>query len=190
MSPVARRVVATAAVLVIVAIVGWTYVQHLVPAVHEDHDHALENIAGGGFLRVEKAEGGRRNLVGKPKGALILHWFDPASPATAQELPMLVQYAAAVQDDPEIEIVLVAPGVSRRELVEWARARGVPTDRLHADPDGRTTSLIGVRKLPDTLVYGPDGRLVQQTRGPVDWSNPQLRAAVDEIKHGGGEHEH
>jgi hypothetical protein len=31
---------------------------------------------------------------------------------------------------------------------------------------------------------------VQQTRGPVDWSNPQLRAAVDEIKHGGGEHEH
>ena len=44
-------------------VVGWTCYRSLVPAIHPDHDHGLENIAGGGFLWVEATDGKRRNLV-------------------------------------------------------------------------------------------------------------------------------
>ena len=47
-----RRLVSISIVLAVLALGGWTYYQRLVPAVHEDHDHALESIDGGGFLRV------------------------------------------------------------------------------------------------------------------------------------------
>uniref|UniRef100_A0A832MN94 TlpA family protein disulfide reductase n=1 Tax=Eiseniibacteriota bacterium TaxID=2212470 RepID=A0A832MN94_UNCEI len=191
MAQPSRRVVFMLVFVAAAAVLGWTYYQSLVPAIHPDHDHGLENIAGGGFLRVDRVEGGRRNLVGKPKGVLILHWFDLKSPTTASELPLLVEYAESVKNDPGIEILLIATGATREELGAWARGHGVPTRNLHADPEGKTTSLIGVRRLPDTLIYGPDGSLAQQTRGPVNWADPRLRAAVDQIRHGaGGDHQH
>lgn len=185
-----RRTVTLVLLAVLVAVVGWTYVQHLVPAIHPDHDHGLENLAGGGFLRVERAEGGTRNLVGRPGRVLILHWFEPGAPTSSNELPALVDYAARVARDPDIEVALIALGRPRAEVLAWAREVGVPVARLHVDRDAKTAGLIGVRRTPETLVYDPEGRLAHQARGPMNWRDPRVHAAIEEFKHGVGEHEH
>jgi hypothetical protein len=161
-----------------------------VPAIHPDHDHGLEDIAGGGFLRVERVEGGTRNLVGRPGRVLILHWFELGTPASVGELPALVDYAQQVAGDRDIEVVMVAVGRKRQEVLQWARAHGVPTAGLYVDRESKTAGLIGVRRIPETLVYDPEGRLAHQARGPMDWSDPQVRAAIEGFKHGTGEHQH
>ena len=46
-----RRIVVGAVIMIVVAVLGWTYYQSLVPAIHPDHDHGLENLAGGGPAR-------------------------------------------------------------------------------------------------------------------------------------------
>ena len=185
-----RKVISLAAIVVLVAVGGWTYFSHLVPAVHQDHDHGLENIAGGGFLRVERVEGGTRNLVGRPGRVLVLHWFELGSPAAAGELPSLVDYSMQVANDPGIEIALIAMGKKRAEVLAWARAHGVPTANLYVDPETKTAALIGVRRNPETLIYDPEGHLAHQARGPMNWSDPQVHAAVEGYKHGTGEHQH
>lgn len=185
-----RRVVSVLLVIALVAVGGWAYVQSLVPAIHPDHDHGLENLAGGGFLRVEKAEGGRRNLVGRPGRVLILHWFEPGSPASKGELPLLVDYLHGTASDPELEIVLIATGKSQQEVREWAANYGVPVANLHIDKDTRTGSLMGVRRIPETLIYDPEGRLAHQARGPMNWADPETRDAIAHFKHGAGEHTH
>lgn len=190
MAPPSRKVVSIAAIVLLVAVGGWTYFHSLVPAIHQDHDHGLENIAGGGFLRVERVEGGTRNLVGRPGRALILHWFELGSPAAASELPSLVDYARHVAGDRDIEVVLIAMGKKRDEVLAWARAHGMPTANLYVDPESKTAGLIGVRRSPETLIYDPEGRLAHQARGPMNWSDPQVHATVESIKHGAGEHEH
>ncbi len=185
------RPVLLGAVLVAgIALLGWTYQQSLVPAIHPDHDHGLENIAGGGYLRVESVEGGRRNLVGRPGRVLILHWFRLGEPATASELPHLVDYANSVAKDDGIEVVTIAVGTPAGKVREWAQAHGVPTARLYADPEGKTAQLIGVRGTPESLIYDPDGQLAHQARGPLDWSDPGVRSAIEHFKHGAGEHTH
>jgi len=185
-----RRLIALAAVLAVIAVGGWTYYQRLVPAVHEDHDHALQNIAGGGFLRVERAEGGNRNLVGRPGRVLILHWFELGNPASMNELPALVDYMNSIAADRDIEVVMTAVGRKRKDVFEWARAHGVPTARLHVDPDRETSRLIGVRQIPETLIYDPEGRLAHQALGPMNWADPEVRAGIEHYKHGAGEHTH
>jgi hypothetical protein len=185
-----RKVLTIAALAVLVTVGGWAYFNSLVPAVHEDHDHGLENIAGGGFLRVERVEGGTRNLVGRPGRVLILHWFELGSPGAVNELPALVDFARQVADDRDIEVVLVAMGKKRGDVLAWARAHGVPTANLYVDPASKTAGLIGVRRSPETLIYDPDGHLAHQARGPMDWSDPQVHATVEGIKHGAGEHQH
>lgn len=186
-----RRRLVTGAILSIgIAFLGWIYVQSLVPAVHEDHDHGLENIAGGGFLRVDAVEGGRRNLVGRPGHVLVLHWFRLGTPEAAAELPLLVDYARSVADNPAIEVAMIAVGTPRKQVLEWARAHSVPTARLYADPDGKTARLIGVHRTPETLLYDPDGQLFHQARGPMDWTHADTRAAIAAAAHGTVPHEH
>lgn len=185
-----QRVVLTVVVLGLVAVVGVTYWQSLVPAVHTDHDHGLENIDGGGFLRVEKVEGGRRNLVGRPDRVLILHWFEPGASPSAAELPHLIDYARSVADDPDVEVVLTAVGFSSASTLEWAQQHGVPTGMLYADPKGETANLMGVRRLPETFIYDPEGHLAHQARGPMNWADPALAAAIQDFKSGGDGHQH
>lgn len=186
-----RRIVVGLVLVAGIAVIGWTYMQSLVPAIHPDHDHGLENIAGGGFLRVDALEGGRRNLVGKPDRVLVLHWFAPGTAASSSELPLLIDYKQSVAGDPDIEIVLIAVNRGADEVREWAGNHGVPTDNLYADPTGKTAQLIGVRRMPETLIYDPDGHLVHQARGPMAWNDPRLHAGIAQFKEGGdGEHSH
>lgn len=172
-------------------IIGWVYYQSLVPAIHPDHDHGLENIAGGGFLRVDAVEGGRRNLVGRPGKVLILHWFELDSRAGVSDLPLLVDYARTVASDPMVEVVLVATGVRRERALAWARDHGVPTRNLYVDPGRTTVKLIGVRRIPETLIYDAEGHLVHQARGSMNWGDPGVRAMIEGLKEGGGgSHQH
>lgn len=185
-----KRILRVAAGLALVAIVGWTYHRSLVPAIHPDHDHGLENLAGGGFLVVEPLEGGRRNLVGRPGRVLVLHWFELGSPSAPAELPGLVEYASSVAGDPGIEVVMVATNRARAAVKSWAEDHGVPARLLHVDPEGKTAMLIGVRRIPETLIYDAEGHLVHQARGPLDWTALQTRAAIAGFKDGGAEHQH
>jgi hypothetical protein len=181
-----RRLVTLGLLIAGGALIGWTYMQSLVPAIHPDHDHGLENIAGGGQLRVEALGGGRRNLVGRPDRVLILHWFEISEPTSRAELPALIDYARSVEDE-HIEVVLVAMGMGRDQVLHWAQTNDVPTQNLYADPQGKTAGLIGVRRTPETLIYDPEGQLVHQARGPMEWNDPGVRAGIEAFAHGGGE---
>lgn len=185
-----RKILSVTAIVLLVTLGGWAYIHSLVPAVHPDHDHGLENLAGGGFLRVQRLEGGTRNLVGRPGRVLILHWFEIGSATSGSEVPALVDFSRQMASDKDIEIVLVAMGKTREQVLAWARNYSVPTENLYADPDSKTAALIGVRRTPETFFYDPEGQLAHQARGPVKWADPELREAIEEFKHGVGEHQH
>lgn len=190
MERLSRKHLTIAAIVLLAAVGGWTYYSSLVPAIHQDHDHGLENIAGGGFLRVERLEGGTRNLVGRPGRVLVLHWFEMGSMASMNELPSLVDFAQRSANDRDLEIVMIAMGSKRDEVLAWARSHGVPTRSLYADPESKTAALIGIRRSPETLIYDPEGHLAHQARGTMDWSDPQVQAAIRGFKHGAGDHQH
>ena len=116
-----RRILFGGILAALIAVIGWTYQRSLVPAIHPDHDHGLENLAGGGFLWVDKPEGGKRNLVGRPRGVLVMHWFEMGSPESAAELPALVDYARSVENNREIEVIMIAAGSKREAVLAWAR---------------------------------------------------------------------
>lgn len=174
-----------AAIFVIAAAaIGYEMYFSLTPATHADHDHGLANLDAGGFLRVERPDGGKRNLVGRPGRVLVLHWFAPGSPAARDELPRLLEFVAAVRADQEVEVAAIATES------DWAAARafasevGLPEAMLYLDPQGRTADLFGVRRIPETLIYDPDGRLAWQARGPAPWTSARLRSDIQGYKRG------
>lgn len=155
----------------------------LTPPRHADHDHAMATIDAGGFLWLEVYGGGRRNLVGKPGKVLVLHWFDPNSANRSEQL-QAARFAATVAADPMVEVLFVAQADSWQGLAEWAESVDVPTDRVFLDKGGRTGELMGVRRIPETLIYDPAGVLAHQARGAMDWSGGALTARIERAKAG------
>ena len=153
------------------------------PARHADHDHAMATIDAGGFLWLDVFDGGRRNLVGQPGKVLVLHWFDPNSESRVEQ-SQAARFAAGVADDPLVEVLFVAQADSWDGLAEWASAVGVPSDHLFLDEGGRTGDLMGVRRIPETLIYDPAGVLAHQARGPMDWGSSALAARIERAKAG------
>ena len=170
--------------IAVAALIGFELYRSLTPATHTDHDHALENLDAGGFLRLQRADGSWRNMVGAPGKVLVLHWVSIVPGTSMQELASLAEYARAVQSDKDIEIAIIADEPSWDALRQFAKEQGLPPELLHLDPDMRTGKLFGVRRTPETLVYDPDGRLALQARRSLDWGSPGQRNAIEESKKG------
>ncbi len=57
-------------------------------------------------------------------------------------------------------------------------------DILYLDEKGKSADLFGVRRLPETLIYDPEGIMAHQARGPMSWSETRLKAQIEQIKGG------
>ena len=75
--------------IAVAALIGFELYRSLTPATHTDHDHALENLDAGGFLRLQRADGSWRNMVGAPGKVLVLHWVSIVPGTSMQELASL-----------------------------------------------------------------------------------------------------
>lgn len=184
MKPALRnRLIIGAAAVAAAVFLGYQMYYSQTPPRHADHDHAMAKIDAGGFLWVESLDGKRRNLVGKPGKVMLLHWFDPAA-ASHTEQREAARFAASVADDPTVEVLFIAEAPSSEGIETWAQSTGVPLAGLYLDRKGKTADLFGVRRLPETLIYDPNGILAHQARGPMSWSPARLRAQIEQYRGG------
>jgi hypothetical protein len=178
-----NRLILGAAVAAGAAVIVYNMFFSLTPPRHADHDHAIARLNAGGFLWIEAADGERRNLVGVPGKVLVLHWFDPLRPDLGEQQEA-ADFAARMMDDPEVEMLLIAQAPSWNVVREAARAAALSDDLLYLDENAKTGDLCGVRRLPETLVFDPDGLLAYQARGPVSWAGSKIRAEIERAKQG------
>jgi len=177
-----NRLIIGAALLLVIGFVGRQMFFSLAPPRHADHDHAMASLDAGGFLTIEAAGGQRRNLVGRPGKVLILHFFDPR--AVAAEEAQAAQFSNSLADDDAVEVVFVARSHEWPSATEAAQTAGIPTQQLYIDKDGRTSTMLGVRRWPETLIYDHVGLLVHQAKGPMDWTSPALRSQISRAQGG------
>ncbi len=86
---------------------------------------------------------------------------------------------AQLQDRP---FVILAVNVG-----EGARATSAFGEKMRlnfpllVDRDTKTTRSWGARILPASFVLGPDGRIRYSHFGALDWSDPQVKAAIERL---------
>jgi hypothetical protein len=149
----------------------------LTPPTHADHDHAMASLDAGGFLWIRSIDGDRRNLVGQPGHVLVLHWFDPDAPDSAEQ-SAAAEIAAGYADDTGVDFAFIARASSAEGLDSWAQETGVDPSQLYFDRDGKTADLCGVRRWPETLIYDPKGTLAFQAKGAMDWNAASVEAQI------------
>ena len=152
---------------------AWAYYLSLVPATHPDHDHGILNLDAGGHLLVQLRDGKTRNLVGRPGKVLVVPFFSTKAPGAAAELEGAFRAQEGLKGDTGVEFVYIAEDATFAALDAWlAENKLVPPvpASLALDPTGDTTRKLNSKRPLETMIFGGDGKLASQARGPFDWT--------------------
>jgi hypothetical protein len=157
---------------------AWAYWLSLVPATHPDHDHGILNLDAGGRLIAVARDGSKRNLVGRPGHALVVHFFSSKEADAAEELASLFAVQNAMKDDRGVEFVLLAKDPDFTMLDAWLKAKSLTPPvpgSLYLDPAGDTTQKLNSKRPLETMIFNPEGKLASQARGRMDWATAEAR---------------
>lgn len=135
------------------------------------------------LARGHRSEGFASPLIGKPAPVLALAPLAAGGEAAVDPAgrPYLVNFFASWCAPCELEhprlmelAALGVPvvGVAYKDRPEASAAflsrLGDPYARVLLDPDGRGAAEFGVRKVPESFLVGPDGRVLAHASGPID----------------------
>ena len=172
MTPSRRRVLLLGALVLPAAGFAYAYWLSLVPATHPDHDHGILNLDAGGRLNVITREGKKRNLVGRPGKALVVHFFSSSTPGAAEELSGIFRLEDELKADPGVEFVLIAHDPDFATLDAWLKQKGLVAPApatLVLDPSGDTTQKLNCKRPLETMFFNSAGKLSSQARGALEW---------------------
>ena len=130
-------------------------------------------------LELEDANGKPHRLAQYAgKVVLVNFWATWCTPCR-DEMPSMEALRAQLQDRP---FVILAVNVG-----EGARATSAFGDKMRlnfpllVDRDTKTTRSWGTRIRPASFVVGPDGRIRYSHFGALDWSDPQVKGAIERL---------
>ena len=112
------------------------------------------------------------------KAVLVNFWATWCVPCR-DEMPSMEQLRVAMQGKP-FAILAVNVGEGARVSRDFAdkMSLGFP---LLLDRDTKTTKTWGARILPASYVVGPDGAIRYSYLGALDWSQPEVRGAIERL---------
>lgn len=114
------------------------------------------------------------SLKGKP--VLLNLWATWCAPCV-KEMPLLDRLAA---DEPDLVVLTASQDMGGGEKVaKFFAERKFTHLKPWIDKEGELGFAFG-GGLPTSVLYDAQGREVWRVYGDLDWSTPQMRAAVDE----------
>jgi peroxiredoxin len=112
------------------------------------------------------------------KAVLVNFWATWCVPCR-EEMPSMEQLRVAMQGKPFV-VLAVNVGEGGRVARDFADKMSLGFALL-LDRDTKTTKSWGARILPASYVVGPDGRIRYSYLGAIDWTQPEVRAAIERL---------
>jgi len=98
-----------------------------------------------------------------------------------QEMPAIESLYEEFSNDKNFAIVAVSQDTTGRKAVApYVKKAGIKFTIL-LDPANEVGEAYDVSGIPETFIIGRDGRIVAHHLGPYDWSNSELREALQEL---------
>jgi peroxiredoxin len=92
----------------------------------------------------------------------------------------MVQLNRAMQGKPFQMLAISIDEGGKAAVTEFFKKSGVELPAL-LDTDGATSKLYGTTGVPETFVVDTKGVIVKKIVGGMDWSAPQVQAALEDL---------
>jgi peroxiredoxin len=109
---------------------------------------------------------------------LVNFWATWCAPCL-EEMPSIERLRRSL-DARRFAVVAINVGEGPRAVAAFAEKMGLGFDFL-LDREMKTSKSWGARVLPASFIVGPDGAIKYTYTGAIDWSRPDVRAAIADL---------
>ncbi len=112
---------------------------------------------------------------------VILHFWASWCPPCLGEIPQWVELGTYFKGKP-VKLVAISQDESWKDANQVLLPRVLSSHLISLlDAPGKVSSLYGTFQFPETYLIGPDQKIVMKWVGPQDWSNQEIREAVNRV---------
>jgi thiol-disulfide isomerase/thioredoxin len=127
------------------------------------------------------AAGQARTLADyKGQGVVLNFWATWCAPCV-KEMPALDGLARAVAGDRIVVLPLSSDHAGAAAVEAFYKDNAITSLPVLLDPEGAAARAVGARGLPTTVILDGDGRERQRVEGAVEWSRPDVVAALRSV---------
>ncbi|TGU75223.1 TlpA family protein disulfide reductase [Geomonas terrae] len=118
------------------------------------------------------------------KGTVVLvNFWATWCPPCREEIPSMVKLNQAMQGK-NFQMLAISIDEGGKGAVEDFFKQGGVTLPALLDTDGKVARLYGTTGVPETFVVDTKGMIVKKVVGGMDWSNPQVIQALEQLMSG------
>ena len=142
----------------------------------------LKPWAGGATPALELAAlDGKTQRLEDYRGRVVLvnFWATWCAPCL-EEMPSIEKLRRSL-DAQRFAVIAVNVGEGPRAAENFAEKMGLGGFNVLLDRDTKTSRAWGARVLPATFIVDPDGKVRYSYYGAIDWSRPDVRAAIRKL---------
>jgi cytochrome c biogenesis protein CcmG/thiol:disulfide interchange protein DsbE len=175
---VTTRSVLTVTFAVILAAVGTVWIKSLVPP--ESPTGSLQFLSAAGELPVVDKSGRKTDLT-KEKGKLfIIHFWATWCPPCVEEIPDLSRFWDKYKTRDDVHLYAISVDKDWK-TVDAFMQKNPSTIPLFLDPGAGIAKRFGTTQYPETYIVNDKGRVLFRVQGAVNWSDPDVRARIDQL---------
>lgn len=112
---------------------------------------------------------------------VLLNFWATWCPHCRSEMPSLEKLYRNFRSHRDFALLTVNVDSRGKPVVKQFMATGGYNFPVLLDPSNRTSAAYGVSGIPSTFVIGPDGQIIWNCVGGLDWSNPTIREALKKL---------
>ena len=114
------------------------------------------------------------------KVMIVNFWASWCNPCVT-EYPSLLKLVQNYKG--QVILLAISMDDEKKDIDNFLKAFGFDKDsvRILRDPDKKISDLFGVQKLPESFLFGRDGKLIRKIVGVEDWYNPNSLAYFDSL---------
>jgi thiol-disulfide isomerase/thioredoxin len=175
---VTTRSLLTAIFAVALVAAGTVWIKSLVPP--ESPTGSLQFLSAAPELPIFDRAGTKTDLS-KEKGKLfIIHFWATWCPPCVEEIPALSKFWDKYRTRSDVELFAISVDKDWKTIDDFMQKNpsAIP---LFRDPGAATAKRFGTTQYPETYVVNDKGRVLFRVQGGVDWSDPDVRARIDQL---------
>ena len=108
------------------------------------------------------------------KSKIIVHFWATWCGPCELEFPELVELTAKLKGDPSIKFVFVAVNDELKKIQKFLKKFNLEANTIVLKDDNNGFKSFGTYKLPETYIFGADGKVIKKYSGQQAWASDTL----------------
>jgi peroxiredoxin len=145
--------------------------------------HLAPTVAAGRLapdFKLVSLDGQAASLSAMRGKVVFLNLWATWCPPCREEMPSIQALSRHFQKDTGFVVLTVSEDSDPSRVAPFIKRNNFDF-RVLLDPRNRVAEAYNVSGLPESFVIGRDGRIVAHHVGPYDWSNPDIREALQDL---------